>query len=138
MGLFDSLFGPSWCEKVNQYMLNESIPIEERIRICILKLRPTASYSEIAQGLPVTEIKKHLIRYNNRDELENLATAIFMRKGMRMPIALSKAKPDKQWTIAVISDSGMLPTNDELKYRRFQNENIIVWEPLNNRGEKIT
>lgn len=138
MGLFDSLFGPSWSEKVNQYMLNESIPIEERIRICILKLRPTASYSEIAQGLPVTEIKKHLSRYSNSDELDHLAAAIFMRKGMQMPIVLSKGKTDKQWTMAVISNSSRLPPNDELKYRRFQNENIIVWVPLNNRGEKIT
>jgi hypothetical protein len=130
MGLFNSLFGPSWSERVNEYMLNERLPIEERIRLCILKLHPIASGSEIAQGLPCTEIQKHLSKFSNSDELKNLAAAIFMRKGMRKPIILSKSTTDKQWSMTVITIPKNLPANDELRYRRLENGDTIIWNPI--------
>lgn len=137
MGLFNSLFGPSWADRVAEYMQDRRLPIEERIRLCILKLQPTASGAEIAQGLPVTEIKKYLTVLDNCDEMNNLAAVMFMRKGMSMAVVLLKNTGDKQWTISTITDHPRLPDNDQLRYRRYESDNIIIWNPVNNYGEDI-
>ena len=55
MGLFDSFFGPSWADRVAVYMQERRLPVNERLRLCVKNLTPTASPSELAQGLPVTE-----------------------------------------------------------------------------------
>ncbi len=34
MGLFGSLFGPSWEERVASFMRDQRLPIEERLRLC--------------------------------------------------------------------------------------------------------
>ena len=132
MGLFNSLFGPSWSEKVNQYMLNENIPIEERIRLCILNLHHTATTNEIVKGLPLTEIQKHLVGIDNEDELSNLALAISTRKGLRMPVVFSKEKGDSKWKMIVITLPNQLPDDDELRYRRSEKADTIIWEPIYN------
>lgn len=137
MGFFGSLFGPSMAERVKGFMQESRLSIEDRIRLCILTLLPAASDEEIARGIPVVEIKKHLTGLKNSDELINLATAMFMRKGMRLPVIVSKSKEERNWTITGIDDAPTLPANDELRYRRYEDARNIIWTPINNYGEDI-
>jgi hypothetical protein len=37
----------------------------------------------------------------------------------------------------MITDRARLPVNDDNRYRRFENENLIIWNPVDNYGEDL-
>ena len=137
MGFFDSLFGPYWAERVAVHMKNQSLPVEERIRACINDLTPKADPGDIAQGLPVTEIRKFLVDLPACEELGNLAAAMHLRKTMRIPVVTMKKKTDAKWQISMITGQTQLPRNDGNRYRRFANENFIIWNPVDDYGNDL-
>ncbi len=137
MGLFDSLFGPSWADRVAGHMQNPQLPVHERIRQCVNDLTPKADPGELAQGTPVTEIKNFLVGLDNCDELGVLATAMSSRKTMRVPVVAFKKKNESKWQIAIITESSFLPANDGNHYRRFENENLIIWNPVDDYGKDL-
>lgn len=137
MGLFDALFGPSWADRVAVYMQERRLPVEERIRLCVKRLTPEASPSELAQGLPVSEIKKYLAALDNGDELTQLAKAMSARKTMRVPVVLVKTATNPIWQLSVITDIGRLPADDELRYRRTSTAHMIIWHPIDEYGEDL-
>jgi hypothetical protein len=137
MGLFDSLFGPSWADRVAPYMQERRLPVVERMRLCIKALTPKADISDIAKGLPLSEIKKYLAVMDNHDEMLHLATAMHMRKSMRIPVVALKMKHEARWQVIAITERSFLPTNDELQYRRFENERMILWNPIDDYGQDL-
>lgn len=137
MGLFDSLFGPSWEDRVAVHMQKTQLPVYERIRACINDLTPKADPGDFAQGLPVTEIRKSLAGLPNAEELGNLAAAMHLRKKMRMPFVSMKVKSETQWQISMITEQARLPTHDGNRYRRFENENLIIWNPIDDNGQDL-
>ena len=98
MGLFDSLFGPSWADRVAEFMQERRLPVVERMRLCIKVLTPTADVGDIAKGLPLSEIKKYLAVLDNHDEMLHLATAMHMRKSMLgKPLVFANSYRPKHW-----------------------------------------
>ena len=137
MGLFDSLFGPSWADRVAPYMREQRLPIADRMRLCINALTPKADPGDIAQGLPVTEIRKCLSGLTDAEEMGSLTAAMHLRKSMRIPIVAMKVKTESQWQISMITDGERLPINDGNRYRRFENENLIIWNPIDDYGKDL-
>jgi hypothetical protein len=137
MGLFDSLFGPSWADRVAEFMQERRLPVVERMRLCIKVLTPTADVGDIAKGLPLSEIKKYLAVMDNHDEMLHLATAMHMRKSMRIPVVALKMKHEARWQVIAITERSFLPTSDEVRYRRFENERMILWNPIDDYGEDL-
>ena len=137
MGLFDSLFGPSWEERVRLYMDNRRLTLPDRIRTCINDLSPKADLKAISQGLPVTEIRKQLAGHSDGDELGHLAAAMHLRKKMRMPVVALRKKTEAQWTISMITEQARLPANDGNRYRRFENGSFIIWNPVDDQGQDL-
>jgi hypothetical protein len=137
MGFFDSLFGPSWAERVAVHMQNRNLPVHERIRSCVNDLTPKADPGDFAQGLPVTEIRKCLAGLADCEELGNLAAVMHLRKKMRMPVVSMKVKTETQWQICMITEKPRLPDNDGNRYRRFENENLIIWNPIDDNGNDL-
>jgi hypothetical protein len=137
MGLFDSLFGPSWAERVAVHMQNQQLPVHERIRLCVNDLTPKADPGELAQGIPVNEIKNCLVELDNCVELGVLATAMSSRKTMRVPVVALKKKNEPKWQIAIITESSFLPVNDGNRYRRFESESLIIWNPVDDYGNDL-
>ena len=137
MGLFGSLFGPSWADRVAQFMQDQRLPVVERMRLCIKVLMPTASVSEIAEGQPIVEIKKYLAVLDNHHELLQVAVAMQMRKTMRVPVVAMKMKHESKWKITVITMPRLLSPDDEIRYRRFENDRAIIWNPVDEYGEDL-
>ena len=137
MGFFDSLFGPSWEERVAVHMRKTELPVHERIRRCINDLTPKADGGDISQGLPVTEIRKQLAGHSDGDELGHLAAAMHLRKKMRMPVVALRKKTEAQWTISMITEQARLPANDGNRYRRFENDKFIIWNPVDDQGQDL-
>jgi len=137
MGFFDSLFGPSWEERVAVHMQRQQLPVHERIRSCVNELTPKADPGDIAQGLPVTEIRKCLAGMADSEELGTLAAAMHLRKSMRIPVVAMKVKSETKWQLSMITDKERLPTNDGNRYRRFENENLIIWNPVDDYGNDL-
>ncbi len=137
MGLFDSLFGPSWADRVAEFMQERRLPVVERMRLCIKVLTPTAGVGDIAKGLPLSEIKKYLAVLDNHDEMLHLATAMHMRKSMRIPVVALKMKNEARWQVIAITERSFLPTSDEVRYRRFENERMILWNPIDDYGQDL-
>lgn len=137
MGLFGSLFGPSWPDRVAKFMQERRLPVAERMRLCIKVLTPTADVRDIAEGLPLSEIKKYLTVLDNHDEMLHLATAMHMRKSMRVPVVALKMKNESKWQVIAITDRSFLPVTDEVRYRRFENDRMILWNPTNDYGEDL-
>lgn len=137
MGFFDSLFGPSWADRVAPYMQERRLPVAERMRLCIKTLSPTADPGDIAKGLPLSEIKKYLAVLDNHDEMLHLGTAMHMRKTMRIPVVALKMKNETKWQVIMITQTSFLSTGDEVRYRRFENERMILWNPIDDYGEDL-
>lgn len=137
MGLFDSLFGRSWADRVAVFMCDQRYPLPERIRSCINTLTPKADPGDIAQGLPVSEIRKHLHGLPDAEELATLAAAMHLRKSMRIPIVAMKERTEAKCQLTMISDRPRLPTNDDNRYRRFENESLIIWNPVDKDGKDL-
>lgn len=137
MGLFDSLFGPSWEERVAVYMRDQRYPLPERIRACINALNPTTDLKEISQGLPVSEIRKCLVGRPDYEELGSLALAMNTRKSMRVPVVAMRMKSETQWQISIITDRTWLPADDGNHYRRFENDKFIIWNPVDDQGQDL-
>ena len=137
MGLFDSLFGPSWADRVSAHMRKTELPVHERIRSCINDLTPKADGGDISQGLPVTEIRKCLAGLPDAEEMGSLTAAMHLRKSIRIPIVAMKVKSESQWQISMITDGERLPINDGNRYRRFENENMILWNPVDDYGKDL-
>ena len=137
MGLFDSLFGPSWEDRVSVFMRDQRYQLAERIRICINTLTPKADSGDIAQGLPVSEIRKHLVGLPNADELATLAAAMHLRKTMRVPVVAMKVKTEAKWQLSMITDRPRLPVNDDNHYRRFESDGLIIWNPVDDYGQDL-
>ena len=137
MGFFDSLFGPSWAERVEVHMRNQQLPVHERIRVCVNDLTPKAGIGELAQGVPVTEIRKCLAGLPNADEMGTLAAAMHARKTMCIPVVAMKVKSETKWQIHMITDKGRLLSDDNNRYRRFENENLIIWNPVDDYGNDL-
>jgi len=137
MGIFDSFFGPSWADRVAVYMQERRLPVHERLRLCVKNLTPTAGPGELAQGLPVTEIKKYLTMLDDCDEMLNLATAMHTRKSLRIPVVAMKKKTESKWEMIMITDKYRLPIDDEVNYRKFENERFIIWNPVDAYGEDL-
>lgn len=136
MGLFGSLFGPSWEERVGVYLQERRTPIEERIRLCILNLYPTASPSELAQAHPLAEIKHALSAYDNHEELTHLAVAMSTRLTLRCPVVILKKASEQKWHLSVITDR-RLPAGDELRYRRIAKGEFVLWSPVDANGQDL-
>ncbi len=137
MGLFDSLFGPSWAERVAVYLRDQRYPLPERIRACINALTPTTDLKEISQGLPVSEIRKCLVGRPDCEELGSLALAMNTRKSMRVPVVAMRMKSETQWQISIITDRTWLPADDGNRYRRFENDKFIIWNPVDDQGQDL-
>ena len=137
MGLFGSLFGPSWADRVGEFMQDRRLPVVERMRLCIKVLSPTADPGDIAQGLPLAEIKKYLAVLDNHDEMLHLATAMHMRKTMRVPVVAMKMKNEAKWQVVMITQTRFLPTDDQVRYRRFESERMILWNPIDDYGDDL-
>jgi hypothetical protein len=137
MGLFDSLFGPSWADRVSAHMRDHRYPVVERIRACVNDLTPKADGGDISRGLPVTEIRKCLSGFPDAEELGTLAAAMHLRKSMRIPVVAMKVKSETQWQLSMITDRARLPVNDDNRYRRFENENLIIWNPVDDYGQDL-
>jgi hypothetical protein len=137
MGLFGSLFGPSWADRVATFMHEQRLPVVDRMRLCINTLTPKADPGDIAQGLPVTEIRKCLAGLPNAEELGTLAAAMHLRKSMHIPVVAMKVKSETKWQISMITDKARLPVNDDVRYRRFENENLIIWNPVDEYGNDL-
>lgn len=137
MGLFDSLFGPSWADRVAVHMRDQRHPLHERIRCCVNALTPKANLGDISKGLPVSEIRKCLAGLPEAEELGTLAAAMHLRKSMRIPVVAMKVKTEAQWQLSMITDKPRLPINDDNRYRRFENENLIIWNPVSDYGEDL-
>jgi hypothetical protein len=137
MGLFDSLFGPSWAERVAAHMDNRRLTVPERIRRCINDLSPKADLKAITQGLPVTEIRKSLRHLADGEELGHLAAAMHLRKKMRIPVVAMWKKTETQWTISMITDQPRLPVDDGNHYRRFENDGFVIWNPVDDQGHDL-
>jgi hypothetical protein len=137
MGLFDSLFGPSWADRVGVHMRDHRYPWPERIRSCVNALTPKADLGDISRGLPVTEIRKCLSGHPDAEELGTLAAAMHMRKSMRIPVVAMKVKTESQWQISMITDGPRLPVSDGNRYRRFENANLIIWNPVDDYGTDL-
>ena len=60
-----------------------------------------------------------------------------MRKSMRIPVVALKMKNEARWQVIAITERSFLPTGDELKYRRFENERMILWNPIDDYGEDL-
>jgi hypothetical protein len=138
MGFFDSLFGPSWADRVTVHMQKTQLPIHERIRSCVNDLTPKADGGDISQGLPVTEIRKCLVGLPEAEEMGTLAAAMHLRKSMRIPVVAMKVKSETKWQLSMITDKARLPDNDGNRYRRFENENLIIWNPVDDYGNDLT
>jgi len=39
--------------------------------------------------------------------------------------------------VIAITERSFLPTSDEVRYRRFENERMILWNPIDNYGEDL-
>jgi hypothetical protein len=137
MGLFDSLFGPSWEDRVATYMREQRLPVVDRMRLCINALTPKADPGDIAQGLPVTEIRKFLAGLPDAEEMGTLAGAMHLRKSMRIPVVAMKVKSEAKWQLSMITDRARLPANDDVHYRRFENENMIICNPVDDYGNDL-
>lgn len=137
MGLFGSFFGPSWADRVAEFMQERRLPVVERMRLCIKVLTPKADVGDIAKGLPLSEIKKYLAVLDNHDEMLHLATAMHMRKSMRIPVVALKMKNEPRWQVIAITERSFLPTSDEVRYRRFENERMILWNPIDEYGDDL-
>jgi hypothetical protein len=118
-------------------MQDRRLPVEERIRLCVKRLTPEASPSELAQGLPVSEIRKYLSVLDNGEELTHLAQAMSTRKTMRTPIVLVKTPTNPKWQLSVITGTGYLPKDDGLRYRRIVANRIIIWNPVDDYGADL-
>lgn len=119
-----------------EYMQERRLPVEERIRLAVKNLTPTASPADLAKGQPVVEIRKYLSMLENEEEMGGLAAAMHMRKSLRKPIVLMKAAHSQKWEIIMISD-GYLPKGDELRYRRTEAGGKVMWIPIDEYGEKL-
>jgi hypothetical protein len=137
MGFFDSLFGPSWEERVAEFMQERRLLVVERMRLCVKVLTPTADVSDIANGHPLAEIKKYLAGLDNHEEMIQLAVAMHMRKAMRAPVVALKMGHETKWQVIVLTVTRLLPTNDEVRYRRFENDGVIIWNPIDESGEDL-
>lgn len=137
MGLFDSLFGPSWADRVAEFMQERRLPVVERIRLCVKVLSPTADSRDIANGQPLAEIKKYLGVLDNHEEMLQLAVAMHMRKTMRVPVVAMKMKHETKWQVVVITVPRLLPSNDGVRYRRFENDRAIIWNPVDDYGNDL-
>jgi len=137
MGLFDSFFGPSWAERVAQYMEERRLPVPERMRLCIKNLSASLSPSEAAQGLPLSEIKKYLAVLENHDEMLQLAVAMHTRKSLRVTVVILKKKSEAKWQMAMVGQAFTLPVDDEVRYRKFENEHMAIWNPVDNYGNDL-
>jgi len=136
MGFFDSIFGPSWADRVAVYMQDRRLPVEERIRLCVKHLIPQAGPSELAQGLPMSEIKKYLAVLENCDELTHLGMAMSTRAVAHAPVVLLKKPNEHQWHHSLISDR-MMRANDSLRYRRIARNGFIIWCPIDESGKDL-
>ena len=137
MGIFGNLFGPSWEERVAVFMQERRLPVQERIRLCVKNLTPQADHGDLLRGLPVPEIQKYLTVLDNCDEMTHLAVAMHRRKVLRMPVVLVMLKTKQQWEFSIISDKNFLPKDDGLRYRRFENDKAIIWNPVDDFGEDL-
>jgi hypothetical protein len=137
MGLFDSFFGPSWADRVAVYMQDTRLPLIDRIRLCIKHLMPTVTPREAAEGIPITEIKKYLSVLHNGEELLSVCMAMQLRQVTRMPVAVMKGKEQSKWCVTPITGTLSLPPDDELRYRRSENDRIVIWHPVDSYGQDL-
>jgi hypothetical protein len=135
MGLFGSLFGPSWEERVAPFMREERLPIEERLRLCIKRV--DADPADLARGHPLVDLMPYLANEPYRIELEHLAQAMHLRRQLRMPVVAVRKKDGSKWEITVITRPTPLPAGEDLRYRRFENDRFIILNPVDDAGQDL-
>lgn len=135
MGLFDSLFGPSWAERVAPFMREHHLTIEERLRLCIKRV--DAGPADLARGHPLIDLMPYLANEPYRIELEQLAQAMHMRRHLRLPVVAVRKKDGSKWELSVITQPNLLPVAEDLRYRRFENDRFIILNPVDDYGQDL-
>lgn len=135
MGLFGSLFGPSWEERVAPFMRDQSLPIEERLRLCIKRV--DAAPADLARGHPLVDILPYLANEPYRIELEHLAQAMHLRRRLRLPVVAVRKKDGSKWELSVITQPNLLPEGEDLRFRRFENDQFTILNPVDDYGADL-
>jgi hypothetical protein len=135
MGLFGSLFGPSWEERVAPFMRELRLPMQERLRLCIKRI--DANPADLARGHPLIDILPYLANEPNRIELEHLVQAMHLRRRLRLPVVAVHKKGGPKWELSVITQPKLLPAGEDLRYRRFENDQFTILNPVDDYGTDL-